>query len=136
MTKLLESCQLFTSFFTKSSKKNPIKRRVVRSAFVLSFVFLQNNSVVLRVNSFDGKANSPTNVSHVCISCIFPTLVGINVFTKLVLCLSLKWWIQLTDLYVPSLFCPLIDVLQHSRFKWWVHRTAAIVEGKESAEQT
>lgn len=37
---------------------------------------------------------------------------------------------------VPSLFCPLIDVLQHSCFKWRVHRTAAFVEGKESAEQT
>lgn len=38
-------------------------------------------------------------------------------------------------MYVPSLLCPIVDVLQQSCFKWRVHRTAAIVQGKESAEQ-
>lgn len=110
------------------------------SAFILSFVFLQNYSVVLRMKNkmFWWQSQHPANVSHACVPCIHPPPKGTEVGAdRAVLCLSPRWWMPLTDLLcVPSLFCPLVDVLQHSRFKWRVHRTAAFVQGQESAEQT
>lgn len=61
--KHLENCQLLHCL-PKVARKILSKEEL--SAFILSFVFLQNDNMILRVkNTFNGKARSSTNVSHV-----------------------------------------------------------------------
>lgn len=83
MKKCLESCQLLHCL-PQVARKTISKREL--SAFILNFVFLQNNNVVLRVK----KANSHTNVSHVCVPrMIFPTLKGTDMSLQSLSCVCL-----------------------------------------------
>lgn len=75
---------LATSLFTKSSEKNYIKRRVVSIYFELCF------SPELKCGVKNEESQQPTNVSHVCVSCmIFPTLRGTDVSLQSLSCVCL-----------------------------------------------
>lgn len=117
------------SLFTKNNKKRHIKGRA--ASIHSECVFLQNkNFFFLRPASYKYQLY----VYHTYFLILWEQVFGIYKACPVSVSqmMNTAHWL----VCVPSLFCPLIDVLQHSCFKWRVHRTAAFVEGKESAEQT
>lgn len=127
MQKWLLSCQMphcLSNITRKVTSKGGLP------AFILSAFFFFRIRIFLRRAIYK---------YQLCVSCAYFLLLWEQVFGIYKACpvsvsqmMNTAHWL----VCVPSLFCPLIDVLQHSCFKWRVHRTAAFAEGKESAEQT